>query len=336
MRAAVLRNFNRPLELADVPDLLAGPGEVVLRVKAVGLCGTDLKISKGLLGTSLPLIPGHEVAGIVTQVAPGVGAPGVGDHVACYLYRPCGWCPRCRAGRETLCPTSTRLGFERDGGFAEFARVRAEEALPISKALAFPAAAVTMDAVVTAWRALKRRGKVKAGQTVAIVGVGGVGLSAISVARHLGARIAAVDRQEAPLARARQQGADLTTLGEAAERAVVDWSGGGVDAAFEMSGSPHAFALATRLVHPGGRVVTVGYAPGTDYGAESARLVLGELTIVGSRAGTPRDAREALAAVEAGTVLPPPVARIGPLEALNDGYAELSRGDVVGRLVFTP
>jgi alcohol dehydrogenase len=161
-------------------------------------------------------------------------------------------------------------------------------------------------------------------------------LSAISVARHLGARTAAVDRQEPPLALARRQGAELTTLSEAAERAVVEWSGGGVDAAFEMSGSPQAFGLATRLVRPGGRVVTVGYAPGTDYGVESARLVRGELTIVGSRAGTPRDAREALAAVEAGTIAPPPIARVGPLEALNDGYADLSRGDVVGRLVFTP
>ncbi len=336
MHAAVLRSFDRPLELADVPEPLAGPGEVVLRVKAAGLCGTDLKIWKGLLGTSLPLIPGHEVAGIVTRAAPGVGAPAVGEHVACYLYRPCGRCAPCRAGQETLCPTSTRLGFERDGGFAELVRVRAEEALPISKEVSFAAAAVTMDAVVTAWRAIKRRGKVESGQTVAIVGAGGVGLSAIGIARHLGARIAAVDLQEARLALARRQGAELATLSEAAERAVVEWSGGGVDASFEMSGSPQAFALATRLVHPGGRLVTVGYVPGTDYGAESARLVLGELTIVGSRAGTPQDAREALAAVEAQTVAPPPIARIEPLDALNDGYAELSRGDVVGRLVFTP
>ncbi len=336
MRAAVLRAFGQPLALADVPEPVPGPGEVVLRVRAAGLCGTDLKIRQGLLETPLPLIPGHEVAGVVTQVGADVTAPAIDERVACYIYRPCASCARCRSGQETLCPASMRLGFERDGGFAELARVRANEALPISSNLPFPVAAVTMDAVVTCWRALKRRAALERGQSVVIVGVGGLGLSAVQVARHLGARVAAVDRNEERLSLARQQGAEVAALVETAELDVRKWSGGGVDVAAEMSGSPEGFALAARLIHPGGRILVVGYAPGRDYATESASLVLHEVTIVGSRAGGPQDAREALAAVEAGRIAPPPIARTAPLDAINDGYEELSRGTVPGRLVFIP
>jgi len=332
----MLRAFDQPLALVDVPEPVPGPGEVVLRVQAVGLCGTDLKIWRGLLATPLPLIPGHEVAGVVIQVGAGVQTPRIGEPVACYIYRPCGNCARCRAGQETLCPNSTRLGFERDGGFAELVRVRADEALRISRELPFTVAAITMDAVVTSWRALKRRGAVEVGQSVVIVGTGGLGLSAIPVGRYLGARMAAVDRNADRLRLARQQGSEVAALVETAEREVLEWSSGGVDVAVEMSGSPEGFSLATRLARRGGRVVVVGYAPGCDYAAESARLVLGELMVLGSRAGTPQDAREALAAVEAGSVIPPPIARTASLDALNDGYEELNRGVVPGRLVFIP
>lgn len=336
MRAAVLRAFDRPLVLTDAPEPIAGPGEVVLRVRAAGLCGTDLKIRRGLLGSPLPLIPGHEVAGVVTEVGAGVVTPAIDDPVACYIYRPCGVCAQCRAGQETLCPTSTRLGFERDGGFAELARVRAEEALPISRDLPFELAAITMDAVVTSWRALKRRGAVEAGQSVVIVGTGGLGLSAIAVGRYLGARMSAVDPNKERLELARRQGAEVAAPVESAEREVLEWSSGGVDVAVEMSGSPEGFGLATRLVRQGGRVVVVGYAPGCEYGAESARLVLGELMVLGSRAGSPQDAREALTAVEAGAIAPPPIARTAPLDAVNVGYEELSLGNIPGRLVFIP
>lgn len=193
-----------------------------------------------------------------------------------------------------------------------------------------------MDAVVSAWRALRRRGAVQPGEAVAIVGTGGLGLSAVQVARHLGARIAAVDRSEERLALARRLGAEVAAVADEAERAVRRWAGGGVDLALEMSGSPDGFQLAARLLRPGGRLVTVGYAPGRNFGTDSARLVLGELTIIGSRAGTPQDAREALAAVEAGHVEPPPIARRVPLNAVNDAYEELARGAVLGRIVVEP
>jgi len=336
VRAAVLQAFGQPLALADVPEPSAGLGEVVVAVRAAGLCGTDLKIWNGSLGTPLPLIPGHEVSGVVTEIGADVRTRAVGDRVACYLYRPCGACQHCRAGQETLCATSKRLGFERNGGFAELVSVRAEEALPIPETLPAAAAAVTMDAVVTAWRALRSRGAVQTGESVAIVGTGGLGLSAVSVARHLGARVAAVDRSEERLRVARGLGAEIAAPVEEAERTVRRWAGGGVDLAVEMSGTADGFQLAARLARSGGRVVTVGYAPGRDYATESSRLVLGELTVIGSRAGTPRDAREALAAVEAGSIAPPPIARRVPLEELNDAYEALARGSVLGRIVVEP
>lgn len=328
MRAAVLERFGEPLRIREVADPLPGPGEVLVRVRAVGLCGTDLKVRAGSLpGVALPLIPGHEVAG---EVLVGSGGIEPGQRVAAYLYEPCGHCRWCLAGDHALCPTAGRVGRNRDGGLAALIVLRAENVFPVER-VGFAAAAVAMDAVTTSWRALRTRARLLAGEVVVIVGAGGVGLHALQVARHLGARVAAIDPSPEARVRAAALGAELTVAPAEAE-AVAEWSGGGVDVALEASGRPEALDPVLACVRPGARVVCCGYGAEGRHAVGSRRLVLEELSILGSRAGSREDAREALAAVEAGAVAPV-IFDCLPLADVNAGLDAIASGTVVGRLV---
>lgn len=330
MRAAVLERFGEPLALREVAEPEPGEGEVLVRVRAVGLCGTDLKLRAGQLpGVEPPVIPGHEVAGEVV-VGEGLEA---GRPVAVYLYEPCGRCRWCRAGRHALCPTAGRVGRNRDGGLAELIVVRAENALP-AEGVEPAAAAVAMDAVTTSWRALRRRAELAEGEAALIVGAGGVGLHAVQVAAHLGARVAALDPDPAARARARELGAELAVEpGE--EGAVAEWSGGGVDVALEASGRPQGLRAALGCLIRGGRVVCCGYAAGGVHAIASQRLVLDEISVLGSRAGSREDAREALAAVAGGAVVPVLAGRL-PLERVNEALDAIAAGGRAGRLVVEP
>lgn len=329
MRAAVLREFGAPLEIVDLPEPVPEPDEVLVRVRAAGICATDLKIVSGALaGTPLPLVPGHEIAGELVEDADGLPA---GTRVAVYFYDPCGECRYCRAGEESLCPHSQRLGFERDGGLAELVCVRRRNVLPFGDELAFELAAVAMDAVLSPWHALRVRAPVGEGSTVVVSGAGGLGLSGVQIARAAGARVAVLDPASGHREAALATGAELALPpGRAAE--ARDWAGDGADVALETSGTRGGFDAAAATVRRGGRLVCCGYSPGVEYGLDSARLVLEEITVLGSRAGSRSDARAALAAVAAGDVRPA-IARRLPLERVNEALAELAAGGAPGRFI---
>jgi D-arabinose 1-dehydrogenase-like Zn-dependent alcohol dehydrogenase len=330
MKAAVLRQFGRPLELSDVRVPEPAPDEALVRVVATGICGTDLKITGGDFSTTtpLPIIPGHEVAGELVSEVDGIQA---GQRVACYLYDPCGSCRWCRAGEFTLCPNSKRLGFERDGGLAEFITVPRRNLLPFSERVAFEAAAVCMDAVTSPWRALITRARLQAGETIVIAGAGGLGLSAIQIARSVGARAAAVDpvasHRELAIAEGAEATADPNDLSP-----IRAWASDGADVGFEASGRREGFDALVACLRAGGRLVSCGYRPGIEYGLDSGRLVLSEITIMGSRAGTREDARAALKAIEGGVIKPEIMERL-VLEDANRGLELLRSGKVLGRVV---
>lgn len=332
MRAAVLREFGRPLEAADLPVPEPAKDEALVRVRATGICGTDLKITAGsFVSTPLPIIPGHEVAG---ELAHDVDTLRRGQRVACYIYDPCEECRWCRAGQPTLCPNSRRIGFERNGGLAEFIKVPLRNLLPFGDAVEFELAAVSMDAVMSPWHALMARAGLQPGETVVVVGAGGLGLSGIQIARSLGARAAAIDPIGAHLDLAREAGAELAVAPGELER-VRHWAGGGADVGLEASGVAAGFEVAAAALRSGGRLVCCGYTPGVEYGLDSGRLVLEEITILGSRAGTREDARAALRAVEAGKVKPHIMLRL-PLSDANQGLELLRAREVLGRVVVTP
>ncbi len=332
MRAAVLHRFDAPLEVREVPEPTPGPDEALVRVRAVGICGTDLKIASGAFSTTpLPIILGHEVAGELASPAAGMGR---GQRVACYVYDPCGRCRWCRAGQDTLCPASRRIGFDRDGGLAEYVAVPARNLLPFGEHLPFELAGIAMDAVTAPWRALVRRATVQAGETVVVGGAGGLGLSGIQIARALGARVAAIDPVASHRDLAIAVGAELAVAPEEAER-VRAWAGDGADVGFEASGSRQGFLAVLAALRQGGRLVCCGYRPGLEYGLDSAQLVLGEITLLGSRNGSREDARAALRAVEEGKVRPQVMERL-PLTEANRALELLRAGDVQGRVVVCP
>lgn len=332
MRAALLRRFGAPLHLDDVQTPAPGEDEALVKVRAVGICGTDLKIVAGAFSTTpLPIIPGHEVAGELAEAVDGMAR---GQRVACYIYDPCEACRWCRSGQETLCPTSRRIGFERDGGLAEYVKVPRRNLLPFSHSLDFDLAAVCMDAVMSPWRALSVRAALRPGETLVVAGAGGLGLSAIQIARALGARAAAVEPVASRRNMALEAGAEVAAGLDELEK-VRDWAGGGADAGFEASGSRAGFDALVATLRPGARLVCCGYRPGVEYGLDSARLVLEEVTLLGSRAGARTDALAALTAVERGQVRPHVMDRLS-LDEVNHGLDMLRAGEVLGRLVVHP
>jgi D-arabinose 1-dehydrogenase-like Zn-dependent alcohol dehydrogenase len=308
---------------------MPGPGDCLVRVKAVGICGTDLKISTGAFkDTPLPIILGHEVAGELVEDA---GDMKKGQRVALQVFHPCGKCRWCLIGEETLCPDPPRIGFNRDGGLAEYIAVPHTSAIPFDDSLAFESAAVGMDAVLSPWRALMVRGKVRSGESVVVVGAGGLGLSAIQIASSAGARVAAIDPIESHREQALKVGAEVA-VDPADAASLVDWSHGGADVVYEASGKRAGLDAAARVITMGGRLICNGWAPDVEYGMQSRQLVLEEITMIGSRAGTRNDIRSVLRALERGQVTP--ATEPHPLKDINEVMVRLRAGQVVGRFVI--
>lgn len=330
MTAAVLEAFAAPLRLLEVPVSEPADDEVLIRVRAVGLCGSDLKLMAGdTPGTALPLVPGHEVSGELVEPA---GVWPRGQRVACYPYESCGSCAWCGAGQQMLCPSARRIGRNRPGGLAEFVVMRRSSLVAFGEATPFRDAAVAMDAVMTPWHALHHRARLQRGEAVLVVGAGGLGLHAVQIARAAGARVAAVDPAPARREHALRLGAERTAdpSDEAALRA---WAGDGADVVVEASGTCAGFELGLRQLRRGGRLASCGYRPGLELAVDSARLAMDELTILGCRAGRFEDAAAALAAVERRAILPV-VGQTLPLERVNEGFARLREAEVAGRVVI--
>ena len=217
MRALVLETFGGPFVLNDVPTPAIAPHEALVRVRNVGVCGTDVKIRADRMGLGvIPLIMGHEIAGEVAEVGSLVRGFAPGDRVVVNFYVTCGRCPFCRAGRDTLCSEARQHGFSIDGGFAEYVKTPGVNLCKVPDHVSLEAACILGDAVATSYHAITKRAQVRPGTTLALIGVGGVGLHALQMARLAGGWVIAVDVNEARLELARALGAD----------AVVDARGG--------------------------------------------------------------------------------------------------------------
>jgi S-(hydroxymethyl)glutathione dehydrogenase / alcohol dehydrogenase len=281
-RAAVMRAYDTPLSVEEITLDDPGAGEVVVRLAATGVCHSDHHMLGGAFKTPLPVVLGHEGAGIVESVGQGVRGISPDDHVVLAWIPSCGRCRYCATGRPALC--ADRQGVERPGGpmrlhgadgvgihqfldtsaFAERVLVREEGIIPIAADVPLEVAALVGCAVLTGVGAVTRTARVEPGSVVAVYGAGGVGLNVIQGAALAGAaRIIAVDRRPAALDLARRFGATDTldasdaTVGEPA-RTIRKLTGGGVDYAFEVIGLPETIAQAWESLAPGGRAVIVG------------------------------------------------------------------------------
>jgi propanol-preferring alcohol dehydrogenase len=342
MRAMVVREFGRPLVAEDRPPLAPAAEQILVGVAACGVCATDLKVVNGRLpGVPLPVVPGHEIAGRVAAVGPGVSGLRVGDRVALYHRITCGRCAPCRSGRENLCGgPQDRLGIERDGGFATHVVAPARNACRLPDGVSWEAGAIIPGAMAAPYRALKHLAGVSPGEWVAVMGAGGLGLHAVQIVRALGGRAIAIDVEDGRLALAASLGAEVTVNGAkvAAKPAVRAAAPGGASVVVQAVGGPAVGAAteeAMRLVAPGGRIVLLGYDRGQTFAVDSAWCVSHEVAIQGALSYTRRDLADVTALVAAGEVRPV-VAATRPLAEANEALADVGQSAAPGRIVLIP
>ncbi|OFV89190.1 MAG: hypothetical protein A3J75_06250 [Acidobacteria bacterium RBG_16_68_9] len=300
MRAARFHGAGRPLQIEEVPYPSAEAGEVVIRVAACGVCGSDLHFLEGMpVPAGLPVTLGHEPAGLVESVGANVTEWFPGDRVALHLANGCGTCRVCQAGQPNCCPHLVAVGLHIDGAFAEAVRVPAGCLVRVPADVSLAAAAVATDGVATPFHALKCRARLQRGERVAVIGVGGVGGHAVRLAGVLGAgQVVAVDRSPVALDRALRGGATDTLLVKADEdpalriREVTD---GGADLVLECVGVPETLAAGVRALRPGGRLIAVGVGmmpPQIDL--PQAFFSLTELAVIGTFGSHREDVEEVL------------------------------------------
>jgi len=342
MRAARLHAYGKPMQIDDVPRPTPGPGQVVIRVEGAGFCHSDLHIISGDIPAlpRMPLTLGHENAGTVAAIGPGVTAVREGDRVAVYGGWGDGFCDYCVAGEENLCPSMQWVGLSNhDGGFAEFLLVPHERYLIRLNTLEPKAAAPLTDAALTPYRAVTRvLPSIRPDYPVLVIGCGALGQFGVKILRLFsGADIIAIDLDEAKLATARGSGATHTinaTDPDVLRRILELARGIGVSAAFDFVGADSTLTLALASTRTQGRVVKVGLAGGTAQVA-ALKTVKPEVAVSVSWWGNIRELREVLALAENGRLTPIPL-EFWPLDRINEVYDRVKHGRVAGRAVMTP
>lgn len=342
MKAVVVAEFGREdvLRLTEVADPLPGPGQVQLKVAAVGVNRVDLAIRAGSsrLPITLPHILGLEFAGEITAVGPGVTEWVVGDRVTPHHQITCRLCRACRAGRQMHCERLRQFGIHRPGGYAELAVVDAPDLLRIPAGLADDEAAAVQTTYATAWRALVTRARLRPGETILISAAGGaLGSAALQIAVLAGARVIATAGSDDKLRLAREQGADAVVnyTTQDVTQTVLDLTDGrGVDVVFEHVGGdvfpPALASLATE-----GRVAVCGGHAGSRVDIDLVELFRAEHQILGCARSSRDDVETVLELVSAGR-LSPVIARTLPLDDAATAHRLVDERALYGRVVLQP
>jgi propanol-preferring alcohol dehydrogenase len=337
MKAMVLRGPNLPFVLEQRSDPVAGPGEAVARVIT---CGAGLTIQHAKAGrrkVQFPRIIGHEITGEIVETGAGVRGLKVGDAVTTYFYLNCGHCRWCLTGFEPLCENSGgQVGLECDGAYAEYIKLPAQNFIRLPSGLDHITHAaeigVVTDALATPYKVL-RRARVKAGETVAVIGAGGgLGIHQVMMAKWARARVIAVDAKSSKFEACRKAGADEVVdanLGRVAEQ-LLDLTGGqGVDVVIDYVSATATLEAGARALGRCGRLVTLG-GSGKPFQANAADMLQKEQGLLGSRYVSRSDVVESLDLVARGEVFPL-VSVVRPLEDADAVHEMVERGDVIGR-----
>jgi propanol-preferring alcohol dehydrogenase len=344
MKALRLTRWGKPAELCETRVPEPGPGQVVVKIAAAGACHSDLHLMEwpeGLLPWRLPFTLGHENAGRIEAVGPGVAGYGTGDAVIVYGAWGCGRCRTCRLGRENYCERAGQIGVSggglgADGGMAEYMLVPATRLLVPLGDLDPVQAAPLADAALTPYHAIATsRARLAAGATAVVIGCGGLGQTAIQLLRATtGARVIAIDTDPRKRELASAIGADVAIHSEpaAAEKIRRATAGVGADVVLDMVGADATLALGAKSLRADGRLVIIGLAGGTlptsffglPYGAEVAT----------SYWGTASELFELVALARAGRLRLE--VETFPLDRAMEAYARLKRGEIRGRAVITP
>lgn len=318
------------LAISTVPDPEAGPGEVVVELRAAALNRRDVFLRKGVAPSPLPVIPGSDGAGVVRSLGAGVGGVGEGDEVI--IFPSLGW----GGGEAAPQPGFRILGGPDDGTYAELIRIPAENVMPKPKRLSWEEAAALPLAGLTAWRALISRAQLRPGETVLVLGIGGgVATFALNIARAAGARVIVTSSSDEKLAKA----ADLGATG-GINYTAEDWvdqvkaeTGGGVDVVVDSVGS--TWAGSVNCLRPGGRLVVFGGTGGGKVEMMVRPVTAGQVSVLGTTMGSARDFAGLLAAVNSQSWVPV-IDSIRPLEDAASAHAREEAGEHFGKLVLTP
>lgn len=335
MHAAVVRAFGKPLMVEELFIPTPGPGEVLVKIVSTGVCHTDLHAADGdwPVKPKPPFVPGHEGAGIVAAVGPGVKDLKEGDPVGiAWLHDACGCCEHCITGWETLCESQNNSGYSVNGTFAEYAIGSAAYVARLPNNPDFAALAPILCAGVTTYKGIKEV-EARPGEWIAISGIGGLGHIAIQYAKAMGLHVAALDVTEEKLALAKSLGADivLNATSQDAAAQLVKLTGGGAHGVLVTAVSPPAFSQALKLVRRKGTISLVGLPPG-DFATPIFDVVLKRITLRGSIVGTRKDLAEAVEFAAEGKVR----AHIhkAKLADINRVFTDLKAGTVDGRIVI--
>ena len=338
MIAAVLPRVGAALVLDEVPDPRLGPEDVLVRTQACGICGTDIHIQDGWGYTpALPFVLGHEPSGIVAEVGANVSRFRTGARVVPNIFFTCGDCFYCRTNRETQCLNLDGiLGVLKHwGGYGAYFSIPARQLFHLPDAIPFTEGAIIADAVVTAVHAAQI-GRVVAGETVAIIGIGGCGAAAVQICKMLGARVIAVDHLPAKVRHARALGADeaLHALEVDVPTAIKELTQGlGAQCVIDAVGNAVTLQAGVEALARGGRLVVLGYTQ-VRYALDPRQIAVKELEILGTRSGGRQCTVDALRLV-ADPRWVSIVSDLLPIERVNDALDLVRSGGALGRVVLT-
>lgn len=334
MKAAVVTQFNQPLEIKDVEIPKVTAGKVLVKMIATGVCHTDLHAMNGdwPIKPSLPFIPGHEGVGEIVEIGEGIHHLKVGDTVGIpWLYSACGHCDHCYAGWETLCKQQQNSGYSVNGSFAEYCLANGEYVGVIPEGVDLLEIAPILCAGVTVYKGLKMT-EAKTGDWVAISGIGGLGHVAVQYAKTMGFNVVAIDVDDTKLALAKELGADvgINALKVNVKEEVLKATGEGCHGVLVTAVSPKAFEQAVSIIRRGGTMVLNGLPPGK-FDLSIFDMVLEGITVRGSIVGTRLDLKEALDIAAKGKVKAH--ISVEPIENINDIFKRMEQGKIEGRIV---
>jgi S-(hydroxymethyl)glutathione dehydrogenase/alcohol dehydrogenase len=352
VKAAVLYEVNKPLVIEDIDIDDPGPGQVMVKTVSTGVCHSDLHQIEGLWPIDLPVVLGHEAAGVVEKVGEGVTYVQPGDHVVMNFIPFCGACRYCQSGRPVLCTEGRGVAnhlhkgnqrltvFISVSSFAEHMVAPENGVVKVRREAPLDKLGIMGCAVATGVGAVLNTARVEAGSSVAVIGMGGVGLNVVQGAALVAAdRIIAVDILDKKLEMAQQFGAThcVDAAREDPVKAVHALTGGGADYAFEVIGSPEAVSQAFDMVHAGGEAVMVGLSPYGSKAAIDTRGLLSEKVLKGCTYGSIRprvDIPRFIDLYMAGRLkLDELVTRTYPLEGINEAFAAMKAGEVARSIV---
>lgn len=343
MRALLLDQIAGPLQVREVPPPEAPEGGVVVQVRATGLCRSDWHAWAGHDDIALPHVPGHELAGVVSAVGDGVERWQVGDRVTVPFVEGCGRCVWCKSGNAQVCPDQEQPGFTHWGSFAEYVALHAADTnlVAIPDAVSFEAAAGLGCRFATAYRTLVGRARLQPGEWVTVVGAGGVGLSAVMIAKSLGAQVIAVDRHEGALAKAGQLGADHLMLSEDGcdIPAWVHGLTGGAHVAVDAVGTEQTCADAIHSLRRRGRHAQVGLLPPVagHPRVPMDRVIAWELDVFGSHGMAAADYPGMLELIASGALTPQTlIERVVGLDEAAQLLPAMDRATPAGITIIDP